>query len=366
MSISFDAFNDNKGVVKNGLPAFAYTSEDFYKQECETLFSQNWVFVGFANQLKNTGDVAPVSVGGNPLFLVRNEKDEILAFHNACRHRCLKLVDQPGNNGPLIQCPYHSWIYSLSGDLKAAPFFNGLDRTPPEGFSLEENGLMPVRCEVWNDWVFVNIDGEAESFDNFIEPLINQLGDLPINQIKPVAMIDLGVVKTNWKFLMENFIEPYHVQFVHKTTTQQPLKDHRTIVDGHCLGSACDIEDNPGIDKSETLAVTSQYLTLFPNFVMGTYAPDQIGVHLNIPISVSETQQYRVIYVHKDSNISDQQIKQLEKLWYDVHKEDHEICERLQVGRHSVVAAEGGFLSPHWENSVRKFQELVVRETAVS
>ena len=176
-------------------------------------------------------------------------------------------------------------------------------------------------------------------------------------------MIDMGIVNCNWKLLMENFIEPYHVQFVHKTTTSQPLTDHYTIIDKHCLGSACDIEQDHEIDTSTTLAVTSQYLTLFPNFVLGTYAPDQLGVHLNIPVSVDQTRQFRVIYLHRDSNISGQQVENLKKLWYNVHKEDHAMCERLQLGRASTVADSGGWLSPHWENSVHRFQQLVVEST---
>ena len=124
------------------------------------------------------------------------------------------------------------------------------------------------------------------------------------------------------------------------------------------------IAEDPNKDTSSTLAVTSRYLTLFPNFVMDTYAPDQVGVHLNIPVSVDETRQYRVIYVHKDSSISDSEIEQLTTLWYNVHKEDHAICERLQLGRKSDVAMSGGYLSPHWEVSVRRFQELVVELTS--
>ena len=232
--------------------------------------------------------------------------------------------------------------------------------TPPDGFSLQDNGLVAVRCATWHDWVFINIDGNAGPIEDFIAPLQRQLGNLALDQIKPVATIDFGVVKTNWKTLMENFIEPYHVQFVHKTTTSQPLVDHYTVIDDHCLGSACDIEENEGIDKSSTLAVTSRFLTLFPNFVMGTYAPDQIGVHLNIPAGSGETLQKRVVYVHRDSKITDEEIHKIRKLWQDVHKEDHDICERLQLGRHSDVAASGGLLSPHWEDSVRRFQELVV------
>jgi len=52
-------------------------------------------------------------------------------------------------------------------------------------------------------------------------------------------------------------------------------------------------------------------------------------------------------------------VENIRRLWENVHKEDHEICERLQEGRHSEVAEQGGVLSPHWESSVRRFQELV-------
>ena len=164
---------------------------------------------------------------------------------------------------------------------------------------------------------------------------------------------------------MENFIEPYHVQFVHKTTTTQPLVDHFTVLDDHCLGSACDIEDAKSVDESGTLAVTSRFLTLFPNFVLGMYAPDQIGVHLNCPVNAGATTQRRVIYLHKDNDADAEQIQKISDLWYDVHKEDHEICERLQLGRKSTVAADGGLLSPHWEDSVRRFQELVVQSVGL-
>jgi choline monooxygenase len=71
------------------------------------------------------------------------------------------------------------------------------------------------------------------------------------------------------------------------------------------------------------------------------------------------TRQQRVIYTHKDAHYSDAQIQGLVDLWHSVHLEDHEMCVRLQQGRHSPLAAAGGLLSPHWENSVRKFQQLV-------
>jgi choline monooxygenase len=132
------------------------------------------------------------------------------------------------------------------------------------------------------------------------------------------------------------------------------------VVEGHCLGSAADLSDEQVANaRVGTLGVTSRYLTLFPNFVIGTYRPDQLGIHLNIPINAGTTRQSRVIYLHKDSKYSEDQIQGLKKLWHSVHLEDHEMTQRLQIGRQSHLAAAGGVLSPYWEIGVRKFQELV-------
>ena len=249
----------------------------------------------------------------------------------------------------------------MGGNLKNAPFFGGEAKQLCEGFDLKENGLAPINCHVWHDWIFINLDSNAEPFNEFIQPLKTMLGDNDVTQYRPVATVEFGEVACNWKLLMENFIEPYHVQFVHKTTTSQPLKDHYAVVEGNCLGSAVDLtEEQVANSDKNTLNVTSRYLTLFPNFVMGTYQPDQLGVHLNIPVNAGTTRQCRVIYVHKDVEYSDEQIQGLKDLWHSVHLEDHEMAERLQIGRHSQLAASGGLLSPYWEISVRRFQELVV------
>ena len=76
-----------------GLPAKSYVDEDFWKKECETVLSNGWLFVGFAHELKNPGDVIPLFIANKPILLVRNN-NEITAFHNVCSHRCLKLVDE--------------------------------------------------------------------------------------------------------------------------------------------------------------------------------------------------------------------------------------------------------------------------------
>jgi choline monooxygenase len=349
------------GPLKRGLPAHAYTSDAFFEAESRHLFPAAWTFVGFAHELPSPGDVAPVTVGGRPVLLVRNRDGAIAAFHNVCRHRCAILVDAPANVGQFLRCPYHCWVYDLDGTLRKAPYFGGPGKTYPDGFAPEDHGLLPVRAAVWHDWIFVNLDGMAPPFDDYAVALRDRLAGIPFDTLRPVGMIDMGEVATNWKFLMENFIEPYHVQFVHPATTRQPLLNHSTFVDGRCLGSAVDLDPAPAGAEggAAKLDVSSRYLTLFPNFVLGWYEPDQLGVHLNVPLGPGRTAQRRVLYHTGAESLSEAAVEEAKGLWRKVHREDHEICERLQRGRASPVADEGGVLSPHWEDSVRAFQELV-------
>ena len=195
-----------------------------------------------------------------------------------CRHRCLQLVDQAKNVGKLIRCPYHSWVYDLSGALRASPHFGGTGQQRPEGFDPAQHGLKPVRVHVWHDWVFVNLSGDAPVFEDYAAPLIDRLEGIDFAKVKLIGMLDFGEIATNWKFIMENFIEPYHVQFVHTSTTDQPLRDHYTIVDGNCLGSAVDLTEEIG--SAGRLGVSSRYLTP-PSSATGDDRPSCSRSHIS-------------------------------------------------------------------------------------
>ena len=348
-----------RGPLFSGLPGAAYTSEAFLALENERIFTDSWVFAGFAHELPRAGDVAPVTVAGRPLLLVRDAELRTRAFHNVCRHRNLKLVDAPGNTGRAIRCPYHSWTYGLDGTLHVTPYFGGREpRAVPPGFDRGRHGLVPVRSATWYDWIFVNLNGAAPPLEEVLAPLQNRLEGVDLTRIHHIATIDFGEVAANWKLLLENFIEPYHVQFVHATTTEQPLTDHYTVNDSGCLGCAVDVSGEAA--REDTLSADSRYLTLFPNFVFGLYFPDQIGVQLNVPLAPGRTLQRRAIYSLDPESRLNAQAEQLVELWSGVHAEDHAMLERLQQGRASELAAGGGVLSPVWEDAVRSFQERVV------
>ena len=349
----------NKSTIF-GLPAKSYTDNEFWEIECETVLSNGWLFVGFVHEFKKAGDVQPIFIAGKPILLIKNENNEITAFHNVCSHRCLKLVNEKKNIGKLIRCPYHSWSYDLQGNLKAAPHIGGINNHKPKGFNFKEHGLKSIRIHIWNDWIFINLNGKAKKFEEYAKPLFSKFKDLDFNKLEYMATLDFGKINTNWKFLIENFIEPYHVQFVHKTTTNQPLKDHYTIVDGICYGSGVDVKEEDS-KNNKALSVSSKYLSLFPNFIIGTYYPNQVGVYLNIPINPNTTIQKRIIYTVDGTKMSKEDVDITKKIWWSVHKEDHEMCERLQEGRSSPASNEGGLLSPHWEDGVKAFQKLIIQ-----
>ena len=348
-----------------GLPAKSYTDENFWKKECDTVLSNGWLFVGFVHEFKKPGDVIPLFIADKPVLLIKDNDNKIVAFHNVCSHRCLKLVDEKKNVGKIIRCPYHSWSYDLKGKLKAAPHIGGTGQHQPKGFNFLDHGLKKIKIHIWHDWIFINFNGKAKKFNDYAKPLMKKFNDIDLTKLKYGATLDFGKIKTNWKFLIENFIEPYHVQFVHKSTTNQPLKDHYTVVDGICYGSGVDVkqEDTKNI---KALSVTSRYLSLFPNFIIGTYFPNQVGVYLNVPIAPGVTSQKRIIYTTDGKDMGKEEIEMVKNIWWSVHKEDHEMCERLQEGRSSPASDGGGLLSPVWEKGVQAFQKLIINSTMKS
>ena len=132
----------------HGLPAKAYINREFWETECNTVLADGWTFVGFVHEFLNPGDVMPISIGGKPILLIKNAKNQIVAFHNVCSHRCLKLVDKKKNVGKIIQCPYHSWTYDLDGKLKVAPHFGGTNQHRPKGFNYLNHGLKSIRIHI--------------------------------------------------------------------------------------------------------------------------------------------------------------------------------------------------------------------------
>jgi phenylpropionate dioxygenase-like ring-hydroxylating dioxygenase large terminal subunit len=193
------------------LPAWCYTSSEFFARERDRIFAREWIMVGRAEDIPKSGDYFTTLLAGVPLVVVRGRSGQIRAFVNSCRHRGTEMVRGHGNRR-VLTCPYHSWCYSLDGDLLSAPGMEGVD-----GFDKNEYPLVGIGFAEWEGFLFANLNpGHA--------PLDEHLGDLK-RTLASHRMGDLVTVRKetyelqcNWKLLIENFKESYHLATVHRST----------------------------------------------------------------------------------------------------------------------------------------------------
>ena len=242
----------------SALPNCAYTDTDFYALEQQTVFRNTWVFAGFVHQLQNPGDMLPVEVAGQPIVLVRDHENTIRGFHNVCRHRGAQLVLEPKLGCKTFVCPNHSWSYELSGRLIARPHFFGGEQHDLNRQPCHRADLSPIRTGLWHDWIFVNLSGDAEPLENYLEPIIRRIDGYDFSSLKFSEALEFDV-EANWKLPIENFIEPYHVFSCHPWLSSFVSMAERTPpeFDRHVL--------HCGYTFSQTDPARGEGLPYFPN-----------------------------------------------------------------------------------------------------
>jgi choline monooxygenase len=203
-----------------GMPAAFYTSPELFALEREHILQRRWIFLCRAEMLPDPGDYRAFDTAGGPLVLVRGADGVLRAFANVCRHRGSILVEGEGSSRRFV-CPYHAWSYTLDGALVTCP---DMDRAV--GFDREDNGLVTVRLEQWNGFVFVNFDDGAAG-------LLTDLGDLPerlashrLDRMRCTWRVTL-MNECNWKLILENAMETYHTGILHRDTVGR--QESRTL-----------------------------------------------------------------------------------------------------------------------------------------
>src|ERR1700683_1885125 len=132
-----------------------YRDPEILELEKELIFSRTWQYACMTSELKRSGDFRTLSIGDEPVLVVKGNDGKIRAFYNACTHRGATLTGDPrGNYGQVFKCMYHAWAFNLLGELIAVPYEEGY------GDTLDKNdyGLVPVHCETFYDLVFVAIN----------------------------------------------------------------------------------------------------------------------------------------------------------------------------------------------------------------
>ena len=131
------------------LPGLAYRDPDVYEAEVARFFRTGWISITCGQNVPASGDLFPIRIAGQSLFVARDAKGQVRVFYNMCRHRGARLVAEPCRaRGGRIVCPYHAWSFGLDGQMKSAPHLHGAKKGPPDPGESERLGLIPVRSAV--------------------------------------------------------------------------------------------------------------------------------------------------------------------------------------------------------------------------
>ena len=190
----------------------SYFSPDFAQAEYQKLWSKVWQWACHVDHIPEPGDYFVYDIGDLSSLIVRTENGEIKAYFNACMHRGTQLK-QPGTCGfsKELRCPFHGWTWSLEGQLVDLPQAWDFPHVSADSHRLPE---MPV--DVWEGFVFVNFDREAEPLHEYLGVLPQHWKDWGLKE----RYIETHIRKhlpCNWKAAAEAFIEAYHVRETHAT-----------------------------------------------------------------------------------------------------------------------------------------------------
>jgi choline monooxygenase len=365
----------------------AYTSDEFRALELERVFERSWVPVCVTDEVVEPGSFVVVEVAGRSLIVCRNRAGELRAHHNVCRHRGSRLVEEgSGRVERFFQCPYHAWAYDLDGACLGTPLFTpeagiprdqeaAFDMSGVEAFDKADYGLHPVRVESWGCLVFVCLDPAAPS-------LADELGDLPERlagyRLDENRLIRRGEyeIEANWKLVGENFMEYYHLPWVHPGLVKvSPMKAHHRwqgtgMYVGFCTSPIASNTDGggwqglPGLSTlDENDAVSARFVWLFPSVAINAL-PNHTFLMLVRPTAPGFTQETCYLLAHPDSiaragDAFEREVEGLLAFWDEVNREDIGIVERVQLGL-SDPAYTGGRMCYRFEESVHRFQNMVI------
>lgn len=193
------------------LRAEAYTERRWADADVAGILARSWQWICHVERLRDRGSYVSATVAGMPVAVVRGRDGELRAFYNVCKHRAHELLSGSGTTRNIV-CPYHAWTYGLDGNLKAA---RRADRM--ESFDMGEVCLDPVLVEEFGGMVYVNLDPAAT-------PLGEQAADLAeeiafwapdVAALTHAKRLSYDVA-TNWKNVIDNFLECYHCHIAHK------------------------------------------------------------------------------------------------------------------------------------------------------
>jgi choline monooxygenase len=341
------------------IPSAWYLDERIADLERRAVFGNTWQMVGRVDQLREPGRFITADVAGEPVVVVRGADGSLRGFFNVCRHHATIVATQPEGSCGVLRCPYHGWTYDLDGRLKGTPEFEGV-----ENFDKGEYGLVPVRVETWENFVFVQL-GESR------QTLHEYLGDIPL-RTEPLKLSSLKfferrswTLQCNWKVYVDNYLDGgYHVPHLHKgLSTVLEYSDYQIETkDRNCLQwSPMKTGKDAGV-AAVRRGDTAYYYWLYPNFMLNWYE-GVMDTNLVLPLGVDRCQVIFDFYFDDVGDSAEARNRASIVVGERVQQEDIDICESVQRGLGSR-AYDVGRLSVRREAGEHQFHRLLYADLA--
>jgi phenylpropionate dioxygenase-like ring-hydroxylating dioxygenase large terminal subunit len=337
-----------------GMPGAFYTDATQFEHECKTVLRRGWHCLGRIDEVATAGDFFTVQVLNEPLIVVRGDDDVVRVLANVCRHRGMPLVTGRGTIKRFV-CSYHAWAYGRDGALLRAA------RMENAGFDAKDCRLHEFAMRAWNGFIYCNLEGEQHAFDQGFAALNAQLAPYETQNFRLVHVGE-ETWSCNWKALVENFMEGYHLSVVHPQTlhgyTPTGLAKKTASGDGF-TSYAANYPDNipprgagaSGLSTQERQR--SLLFAVFPTQVASQAASLLVSLMI-FPVSVDEIRVKWTMSVYGD-DLDTQTINQRIALWEDVNREDREKLEWMHGALRSAHAQSGPLAGEDYEGTIRDF-----------
>ena len=347
------------------IPARYYLDADILEQEKEAIFYRNWWYSGHQSQLTEPGCYLTVQVCEQNIIVIRDKSGELKAYYNVCQHRGHELLFGSGKVRT-ITCPYHAWSYDFDGDLKAARNTEKMVNFDKCQFSLK-----PVQVEVFCGLVFVNLDPEAIPLQIQAAGLETEIREFcPRVDEVIFAQRDDYAVASNWKVMVDNFLECYHCHPAHKDFVNMvDMSSYRSKVNGiyssHISNMVATTESSAyHFEKGEVDFGYAGWF-LWPNLTIWIYPGEpNISTLQMIPNGAGQTIEHQDWYL-PNPEPTRQQRDAMDYQRDVLQPEDVRLCESVTRGLQSKGYNQGRFVvdperSELSEHAVHHFQQMYV------
>jgi choline monooxygenase len=338
------------------IPASWYVDPRVHGLERATVFAGSWQLAGRADQLEGPGRFVTCDVAGEPVVVVRGGDGRLRAFFNVCRHHAAEVMTESEGCAKQLRCPYHGWTYTLEGELRGTPDFGGVC-----DFDRRANGLLPVGCAEWENWVFVKVGEGGPSLPEFLGgKLVAQLRALGVGSLRWAERRRYSF-DCNWKVFVDNYLDGgYHIPYLHKGLDSVLDYSEYRIENGErfCLQSSPVVSD--GAEEQTGAVRTGRralYYWIYPNFMINWYE-GLMDTNLVVPRGVDRTEVIFDFYFADVSEGARERNLASIAVGQRIQDEDTAICKSVQRGLASR-AYRAGRLSVRREAGEHLFHRLL-------